>query len=63
MDALLTLPEVAERLRRPLATVRYWRATGIGPRSARVGGRVLVRESDLEAWIAQQFDQDAQHAS
>ena len=55
MDELLTIVEVAERLRRPVATIRYWRATGIGPRSARVGGRVLYRSSDLEEWIAEQF--------
>jgi len=56
MDRLLTPSEVAERLRRPLATVRYWRATGVGPPSARVNGRVLYRESELEAWIARQFE-------
>ena len=56
MDQLLTPSEVAERLRRPLATVRYWRATGVGPPGARLNGRVLYRESELEAWIAQHFE-------
>ena len=56
MDALLTPEEVAERLRRPIATIRFWRARGIGPKGARVGGRVLYRESDVEAWITAQFD-------
>jgi DNA-binding transcriptional MerR regulator len=55
VDALLTPAEVAQRLRRPVATVRYWRAMGTGPKSANVGGRVLYRVSDVEAWIAQQF--------
>ena len=55
MDRLLTPSEVAARVRRPLATVRYWRATGVGPPGARVNGRILYRESDLEAWIAKQF--------
>jgi DNA-binding transcriptional MerR regulator len=55
MDALLTPAEVAQRLRRPVATVRYWRAMGTGPKSANVGGRVLYRESDVEAWIAEKF--------
>ena len=60
MDALLTVEEVAERLRRPVATVRYWRATGTGPKGARLGGRVLYRTSDVERWIEKQFDQDGQ---
>jgi DNA-binding transcriptional MerR regulator len=55
MDALLTQAEVAEQLRRPVATLRFWRHKGTGPKSANVGGRVLYRESDVEAWIAEQF--------
>lgn len=58
MDALLTVSEAAERLRRPTATLRYWRAMGTGPRSARVGGRVLYREADLDAWIDAEFAAD-----
>jgi excisionase family DNA binding protein len=58
MDALLTPEEVAERLRRPVATVRFWRAKNLGPKGARVGGRVLYRESDVEAWIAAQFEDE-----
>jgi DNA-binding transcriptional MerR regulator len=56
MDALLTPSEVAERVRRPVATVRYWRAMGIGPKSANVHGRVLFRQSDVERWINEQFE-------
>jgi DNA-binding transcriptional MerR regulator len=56
MDRLLTPTEVAARVRRPIATVRYWRFQGTGPRSANVAGRVLYRESDVEAWIAEQFE-------
>jgi excisionase family DNA binding protein len=56
MDKLLTPEEVAERLRRPVSTIRFWRATGGGPKGARIGGRVLFRESDVERWIAEQFD-------
>jgi DNA-binding transcriptional MerR regulator len=55
MDALLTQAEVAERLRRPVATLRFWRHKGTGPRSANVGGRVLYRQSDVEAWLEKQF--------
>jgi hypothetical protein len=56
MDPLLTPEEVAGRVRRPVATVRYWRATGSGPKGARVGGRVLYRQSDVEKWITEQFE-------
>ena len=55
MDRLLTKPEVAEWLRRPKATLDFWRHKGIGPKSANLGGRVMYRESDVEAWIAEQF--------
>jgi DNA-binding transcriptional MerR regulator len=54
-DKLLIQAEVAERVRRPVATLRYWRAMGIGPKGAKIGGRVLYRESDVEAWIDEQF--------
>jgi DNA-binding transcriptional MerR regulator len=59
MDALLTPAEVAERVRRPIATVRFWRATGTGPKSANVGGRVLYRESDVEKWVEAQFAKES----
>ena len=53
MDRLLTLEEFAARVRRPVATA--WRAMGTGPRSARISGRVMYRESDVERWIDEQF--------
>lgn len=54
-DRLLTITEVADRTRTPAATVRYWRHLGIGPPSAKLGRRVVYRESDVEQWIAAQF--------
>jgi hypothetical protein len=56
MDPLLTPEEVAARVRRSVATVRFWRATKTGPKSANVHGRVLFRQSDVERWITEQFD-------
>lgn len=56
MSRLLTIDEAAEILRRPPATLRYWRATHTGPPSARVMGRVMYREDELRAWIEAQFD-------
>ncbi|WP_336033533.1 helix-turn-helix transcriptional regulator [Geodermatophilus sp. FMUSA9-8] len=54
---LLTITEAAELLRAPVATLRYWRHLGTGPRSFRLGRRVLYRTDDLHAWIAQQHAQ------
>jgi hypothetical protein len=34
---LLTITEAAELVRAPVATLRYWRHLGTGPRSFRVG--------------------------
>ncbi|UOY03130.1 helix-turn-helix transcriptional regulator [Blastococcus sp. PRF04-17] len=54
---LLTINEAADLLRAPVATLRYWRHLGTGPRSFRLGRRVLYRTDDLHAWIAQQHAQ------
>ncbi|HEX7355022.1 MAG TPA: helix-turn-helix domain-containing protein [Mycobacteriales bacterium] len=51
---LLTLTEAAALLRAPVATLRYWRHLGTGPRSFRAGRHVLYRRSDLHDWIDQQ---------
>jgi hypothetical protein len=54
---LLTITEAAELLRTPVATLRYWRHLGTGPRSFRLGRRVLYRRGDLLDWIDAQRDQ------
>ncbi len=56
---LLTLAEAAEIVRAPVATLRYWRHLGTGPRSFRLGRRVLYRYDDLTTWIDDQHDHDA----
>lgn len=62
-DRLLTISEVAERLRRPEATLRWWRHVGVGPRSARLRGRVVYRAGDVEEWIAAEFDAESPSAA
>ncbi|MGY1845533.1 helix-turn-helix transcriptional regulator [Modestobacter sp. SYSU DS0875] len=52
---LLTLEEAAERLRTSPSTLRYWRHRSEGPKSFRVGRRVLYKRSDLDAWVEQQY--------
>ena len=49
-ERLMTTEEVAEYFRTADGTVRYWRHIGKGPRSLKVGRRVLYRESDVMAW-------------
>lgn len=55
-DKLLTLEEVAEVLRRTPSALRYQIHRGTAPRSAKIGGRRMFRESDVNAWIDHQFD-------
>jgi len=47
----LTSAEVAETYRTSPETVRYWRHVGKGPKSFKVGRRVLYAVEDVEAWI------------
>jgi predicted DNA-binding transcriptional regulator AlpA len=51
---LLTTAEVAEITRAPASTVRYWRHLGVGPRSFRVGRRVVYRRCEVTAWLSEQ---------
>ena len=53
---LLTIAEAAQLLRTPVATLRYWRHRNTGPRSFRLGRRVLYRRDDLHDWIDTQRD-------
>lgn len=56
MEKLLRLPEVAELTGLPVNTLRFWRHQGTGPRSIKLGRRVVYRECDVVAWIEDQFD-------
>lgn len=57
MQELLTIEEVAEATRLPINTLYHYRATGQGPRSAKLGRRVLYRRADVEAWVASAFEE------
>ena len=52
----LTTVEVAELCRTAPETVRYWRFTGRGPKSFKVGRKVLYAVEDVEAWLADARD-------
>jgi excisionase family DNA binding protein len=56
---LLTLDETATYLRTPVATLRYWRHLGCGPRGFRVGRRVMFRREDVEGWLSEQFEAES----
>lgn len=49
----MTTQEVADVLRTPVETVRYWRHVDKGPKSFKVGRRVLYAAEDVEQFIAQ----------
>lgn len=49
----LTVEEVAQRYRTSPSTVRYWRQCQVGPRSVKIGRRVLFAIADLDAYDAQ----------
>lgn len=53
MDRLMTISEVSELLRVPLGTLRDWRLRGIGPRSFRLGKRVVYAQTDVETYVRQ----------
>jgi len=55
-EEVLTLAEVAAIVRAPIATLRYWRHLGTGPRSFRLGRRVVYRATDLQTWIDEQHN-------
>ena len=52
---LLTLSEVAERLRKSPAQLRWMIHAGTAPKSALLGGRRMFREQDVEAFIEDAF--------
>lgn len=53
MPDYMTTGDVATMLRTSAETVRYWRHIGKGPRSFKVGRRVLYAREDVEAFIAE----------
>ena len=59
---LLTITEAAAIVRAPVATLRYWRHVGTGPRSFRLGKRVVYKAEDVRAWIDEQSDRGPRQA-
>jgi predicted DNA-binding transcriptional regulator AlpA len=59
-DELLTMQEVADVVRVPVATLRYWRHLGTGPRSFRIGRSVRYWRTEVFAWLDDQANGDRQ---
>jgi len=53
-DELLTMQEVADVVRVPVATLRYWRHLGTGPRSFRIGRSVRYWRNEVVHWLEEQ---------
>ena len=53
-DELMTVAEVAAETTLATETLYTWRHLGTGPRSFKLGTRVVYRRSDVAAWLAAQ---------
>ena len=53
---LVGVDEVASILGVSASTVRWWRQTGKGPRSAKIGKHVRYKRAEVEAWAESQFE-------
>lgn len=51
MSEMLTVEELSEFLKVPVATIYRWNYLGEGPRKIRVGRHVRFRRSDVEVWL------------
>lgn len=54
--SLLTVKETAEMLRKSEAQMRWMIHTGTAPKSALIGGRRMFRQSDIEKYIEEAFE-------
>nr|WP_246306408.1 helix-turn-helix domain-containing protein [Allobranchiibius huperziae] len=53
-DEMMTIEEAAELVRRPVNTLRFWRAQRTGPAAFIVGRRLTYLRSDVEEWLTAQ---------
>jgi len=58
---VLKLEEASEITGIPVETFRWWRKTGRGgPRTYKIGRRVVIDRVDLEKWLAEQRERTEQ---
>jgi hypothetical protein len=53
-EELLTLSEVAEILRVPVNTMRWWRQRGVGPEFFKIGRHLVTTVGDVRRFIREQ---------
>ena len=53
-EELLTLSEVAEILKVPINTLRWWRQIGTGPEFFKIGRHLVTTVGDVRRFIRQQ---------
>jgi hypothetical protein len=59
MRKIVTQADLSKMLNdKPLSTLRYWRHIGYGPRSFKLGGRVVYKVEDIEQWLEQAYNDD-----
>jgi predicted DNA-binding transcriptional regulator AlpA len=51
LETLIDEKELARLIRVSIATLRYWRSIGQGPRFRKVGQMVRYAPSDVAAWL------------
>ncbi|WP_167578327.1 helix-turn-helix domain-containing protein [Curtobacterium flaccumfaciens] len=58
MTKLLTIEEAAPLVRKSQAAMRWWIRQASCPITvAKIGGRLFIREADIEAYIEAQFSE------
>jgi predicted DNA-binding transcriptional regulator AlpA len=55
---ILRLPEIAEKTGVPVATLRWYRHRGLGPKTFLFAGRVVAYEAEVDEWV-----ESARHSS
>jgi predicted DNA-binding transcriptional regulator AlpA len=63
VNEILLMPEVSKLTRIPMSTLRWYRHSVQGPRSFMLGGRVAYMRADVEAWIASQYNAEAERSA
>lgn len=56
---ILRLEQITERTGIPLATLRWYRQRGMGPKTWKLGRRVVAYEDDVQAWLDEQATNSA----
>lgn len=63
-EEILTTEQVAELTTLPVGTLKAWRHYRQGPRSFKLGGRLVrYRRADVDAWLGEQYATTGRSAS